>query len=62
MGAAIDYNAEQLDKYVSELKSQGLKVYAFPADVSDSNAIDCIVDQNENEIGPIETLVNIAGV
>ncbi|WP_144529470.1 SDR family NAD(P)-dependent oxidoreductase [Peribacillus simplex] len=62
MGEAIDYNAEQLDKYVSELKSQGLEVYSFPADVSDSNAIDYIVDQNKNEIGPIETLVDIAGV
>ncbi|MFJ7367414.1 2,3-dihydro-2,3-dihydroxybenzoate dehydrogenase [Peribacillus frigoritolerans] len=60
--AAIDYNAEKLNKYVSELKSQGLEVYAFPADVSDSHAIDGIVDQIENDIGPIETLVNVAGV
>ncbi|CAH0217337.1 SDR family NAD(P)-dependent oxidoreductase [Peribacillus simplex] len=52
----------QLDKYVSELKSQGLEAYAFPADVRDSHAIDCTIDQIGNDIGPIETLVNVAGV
>ncbi|MFE4708624.1 hypothetical protein [Peribacillus simplex] len=39
-----------------------MEVYAFPADVSDSHAIDGAVDQIENDIGPIETLVNVAGV
>ncbi|MGE7924249.1 2,3-dihydro-2,3-dihydroxybenzoate dehydrogenase [Viridibacillus arvi] len=62
MVAAIDYNAEKLNGYVNELKSQRLDVYAFPADVSDSHAIISIVDEIERDIGPIEILVNVAGV
>lgn len=60
--AAVDFQAEKLQKHVDALKSEGLDVYAFPADVSDSSAIDRMVDTVEREIGPIELLVNVAGV
>ncbi|PJN89528.1 2,3-dihydro-2,3-dihydroxybenzoate dehydrogenase [Bacillus sp. mrc49] len=60
--AAIDYNAEKLNGQVSEWKSQGLDVHAFAADVSEGRAIVGIVDEIERDIGPIETLVNVAGV
>lgn len=60
--AAVDFQAEKLQKHVDALKSEGLDVYAFSADVSDSLAIDRMVATVEREIGPIELLVNVAGV
>ena len=60
--AAVDYNEEKLNLHVNRLKEQGLQVFAFAADVGDSKAIDEIVAKVENEIGPIEILVNVAGI
>ena len=60
--AAVDFQTDKLQKHVGALKSEGLDVYGFTADVSDSSAIDSIVDTIEREIGPIEILVNVAGV
>ncbi|MFJ7679880.1 2,3-dihydro-2,3-dihydroxybenzoate dehydrogenase [Peribacillus sp. NPDC097206] len=60
--AAVDFQTDKLQKHVDALKSKGLEVYGFSADVSDSPAIDRIVDTVEREIGPIEILVNVAGV
>lgn len=59
--AVIDYNVEKLRSHVNGLIEQGHEVFAFPADVGDSNAIDAVVEKVENEIGPIEMLVNVAG-
>ena len=60
--AVVDYNEEQLNLQVNRFKEQGFEVFAFPADVGDSMAIDAIVDTVESEIGPIEMLVNVAGI
>ncbi|MBD8033175.1 2,3-dihydro-2,3-dihydroxybenzoate dehydrogenase [Solibacillus merdavium] len=60
--AVVDYNEEQLNLQVKRFKEQGFEVFAFPADVGDSMAIDAIVDTVESEIGPIEMLVNVAGI
>lgn len=60
--AVVDYKEEKLHSYVNQLKEQGLLVYAFPADVADSKAVDEIVDYMEREVGPIDMLVNVAGI
>ncbi len=60
--AAVDNNADQLTRLVTGLGSNGYHVTAFPADVSDSIAVEDIVDQIECDMGPIEILVNVAGV
>ncbi|MEK5077887.1 2,3-dihydro-2,3-dihydroxybenzoate dehydrogenase [Solibacillus sp. FSL W7-1436] len=57
----IDYNEEKLRNHVNGLIEQGHEVFAFSADVGESNAIDEVVEKVENEIGPIEMLVNVAG-
>ena len=60
--AALDQNAEKLDILVDKLKLEGFKVEAFPVDVSDNKAVDVVVDSIESDIGPIDILVNVAGV
>lgn len=60
--AAVDYNPEKLEKVVSSLKAEGRHAEAFPADVRDSAAIDEITARIEREMGPIDILVNVAGV
>lgn len=60
--AMVDQNAVKLSSLVNELKSQGYNVAAFPADVTDSKAVDTVVDLIETSIGPIDILVNVAGI
>ncbi|MFE7082920.1 2,3-dihydro-2,3-dihydroxybenzoate dehydrogenase [Priestia megaterium] len=60
--AAVDKNSEKLKHLVNQLKSEGLNIIAFPADVSNSKAVEEVVTKIEYEIGPIEILVNVAGV
>ncbi|MGA8942619.1 MAG: 2,3-dihydro-2,3-dihydroxybenzoate dehydrogenase [Thermoactinomyces sp.] len=60
--AAVDKNADKLDKLVTDLEKDRYHVKAFPADVSNSTAVEEVVDQIECEMGPIEILVNVAGV
>ena len=60
--AMLDNNAVKLSSLANELKSEGCKVEAFSVDVSDSKAVSTVVDLIEGDIGPIEILVNVAGV
>jgi 2,3-dihydro-2,3-dihydroxybenzoate dehydrogenase len=60
--AAVDYNPEKLEKVVNSLKAEGCRAEAFPADVRDSAAIDDITARIERDMGPIDILVNVAGV
>lgn len=60
--AVVDRNAEALATRVEELRALGRDARAFPADVSDSAAVDRVVERIENELGPIHILVNVAGV
>lgn len=60
--AAVDRNADGLGVLVADLSAGGFHAAAFPADVSDSSAVDEMVDRVERELGPIEILVNVAGL
>lgn len=60
--AVIDAHEERLLLHVHHLREQGLDVFAFPADVGDSKVIDALVEKVEREIGPIELVVNVAGI
>ncbi|MDC2864269.1 2,3-dihydro-2,3-dihydroxybenzoate dehydrogenase [Bacillus sp. BP-3] len=60
--AAVDKNITALDKLVSDLTAKGVFTKAFAVDVSDSACVEDIVNQIENEMGPIEILVNVAGI
>ncbi|REG23326.1 2,3-dihydro-2,3-dihydroxybenzoate dehydrogenase [Archangium gephyra] len=60
--AALDKREEGLSSLVEELRARGCRAAAFPADVSDSAAVEAAVERIERELGPIGILVNVAGV
>ena len=59
---AVDNRADELDTTVKELGNEDLRVEAFPADVSSSAEVEDVVDRVERQLGPIDFLVNAAGV
>lgn len=59
---AIDKNEDLLNKMVSELHELEQYVKAFPLDISDRQSVDRIVEKVESTIGPIDILINVAGV
>lgn len=60
--AAVDRDAEALGDTVAKLRAEGLDVEAFPCDVTLSARVDSLVDTVERVLGPVEYLVNAAGV
>ena len=56
--AALDVNAERIERVAAELGS----AVAYPCQVADSAAVDDVVARVEADLGPIELLVNVAGV
>ena len=64
-GAAVAVTArteQQLAETVRLIEDAGGRARAFPADVSDRSAVDRLVAAIEQQIGPIDLLVNNAGV
>ncbi|HYI00031.1 2,3-dihydro-2,3-dihydroxybenzoate dehydrogenase [Hyalangium sp.] len=60
--AALDIQGEGLASLVAELRERGGRAAAFRADVSDSASVERVVEAVERELGPIDILVNVAGV
>lgn len=60
--AAVDRHAGRLAEETAKLAADGLPVTAFAADVTDSAAVDTVVDRIEEDLGPVDYLVNAAGV
>lgn len=60
--AAVDRHTDRLEREVKELANDGLPVTAFTLDVGSSDAVQAVVDQVERSLGPIDFLVNSAGV
>lgn len=64
-GATIILNGrdeEKLNRAVSTLSQEGLKVFGYSFDVSDSKQVDQKISSIEREVGGIEILVNNAGI
>ena len=64
-GATVVMNAsgkETLTKVTAELKSRGYKAYAYAFDVSDEEQVKKAVDSIEEKVGPIDILINNAGI
>jgi 2,3-dihydro-2,3-dihydroxybenzoate dehydrogenase len=60
--AAIDVDASGLDQVVTELRARTGRARAYPLNVCDTEAVNAVIERVEREIGPIEILVNAAGV
>ncbi|UCM88841.1 2,3-dihydro-2,3-dihydroxybenzoate dehydrogenase [Streptomyces marincola] len=60
--AAVDRDAEPLDDVVGKLTAEGLAATAFPTDVTRSDLVERTVAEVEERLGPVEHLVNAAGV
>jgi len=59
--AAVDRKVDRLDALVTRLAG-GHKLAAYPTDVRDGAASDRTVEQVTRDMGPIDILVNVAGV
>ncbi len=60
--AAVDVDAERLAETVGKLAAGGLRVTAFPCDVTDAAQVERTVDRAEDGLGALDCLVNAAGV
>lgn len=57
-----DISQEKLDNAVKEYAMAGFKVFGYVFDVTDEAAVKTFIDKIEKEVGPIEILVNNAGI
>ena len=65
LGARVSVCARDpktLESAADQLKRSGISVFAMPADVTRPADIDSLVRQTESSLGPIEIVVNNAGV
>ncbi|MFO6496995.1 2,3-dihydro-2,3-dihydroxybenzoate dehydrogenase [Bacillus sp. z60-11] len=60
--AAADQNGEGLHELVKDLERKGFHSAGFVVDVGDSAAVQQLVDKVERDLGPIDMLVNVAGI
>ncbi|MGA5817801.1 2,3-dihydro-2,3-dihydroxybenzoate dehydrogenase [Kitasatospora sp. NPDC094028] len=60
--AALDRDEEGLRAMADALAADGLRAEAYPVDVSDHRAVEQAVDRVERELGPVDQLVNAAGI
>ncbi len=60
--AAVDRDTARLREIVDKLTADGLHAEAFPADVTSGAEVEATVDAVERQLGPVEFLVNAAGV
>lgn len=58
----IGLNPENLDKVSVELQDANVKVATASADVSELAAVEQAIEQLKNELGPIDILINNAGI
>src|ERR1700761_8434383 len=66
VGAAVAINyrerADDAAKLADELRAKGVRAAAFQADVSQTDAVAKLVEAVKTELGPIDVLVNNAGI
>ncbi|GGN74912.1 2,3-dihydro-2,3-dihydroxybenzoate dehydrogenase [Streptomyces albiflavescens] len=60
--ALLDADGAALEPLVKELEADGASVLALGADVRSSAEVDAAVERTEAELGPLDHLVNAAGV
>jgi short-subunit dehydrogenase len=53
---------DALASVVAELRGMGVRAEAVPADLSDLGQVDSLIDRSETALGPLDVLINNAGV
>ncbi len=64
-GASVSLGARRVDKIqarVDEINNAGLKAAGFPLDVNDKDSAEAFLDTAEETFGPVDVLINNAGV
>jgi acetoacetyl-CoA reductase len=56
------HTKEKADKWLEIMKSEGFDIKLFYGDVSDFDSVGAMIKKIEQEVGPIDTLVNNAGI
>jgi short-subunit dehydrogenase len=63
MDVAVSGRREDaLQQVASQLRELGVRAAAVPADLADLAQVDCLIDGVQSQLGPIDVLVNNAGV
>jgi 2,3-dihydro-2,3-dihydroxybenzoate dehydrogenase len=62
MVVAVDADADQLRRTTAKLTADGLKAVAYDVDVAERADVDSMVEAVERQLGPVDHLVNCAGV
>jgi gluconate 5-dehydrogenase len=57
-----DISQQALDNAVSEYKSVGIEAYGYVFNVTDEKAVIASIKKIEDEVGPIDILINNAGI
>jgi NAD(P)-dependent dehydrogenase (short-subunit alcohol dehydrogenase family) len=57
-----DVDEAELNRAVEELRGRGYQVYAYAFDVSDREACFRVAERVRQEVGPVDVLVNNAGI
>ncbi|GGW41878.1 2,3-dihydro-2,3-dihydroxybenzoate dehydrogenase [Streptomyces lucensis JCM 4490] len=60
--ALLDRDAGRLEVVAKELREAGYRATAFPVDVTSSAQVDAVIEAVEERLGPVDRLVNAAGV
>jgi NAD(P)-dependent dehydrogenase (short-subunit alcohol dehydrogenase family) len=60
--AIVGRTEERLKETIRFSEHNGARVLAFPADVTDRQVVERLVDEVERDLGPIDLLINCAGV
>lgn len=56
------HTKEKAERWIETMKSEGFEIQLFHGDVSDFDSAAAMIKKIESEIGPIDTLVNNAGI
>ncbi|MBB6290751.1 2-hydroxycyclohexanecarboxyl-CoA dehydrogenase [Pseudomonas sp. SJZ103] len=59
--AVFDLNSEATQKLANDLEALGVRARGYKVDITDHDAVNAAVTQVEDELGPIDVLVNNAG-
>ncbi|MDP6415672.1 MAG: SDR family oxidoreductase [Gammaproteobacteria bacterium] len=60
--AVVDLSSDQLDETIAPIKQSNGHAIALMADVTDQQAVQRMVSETEQKLGPVDVLVNNAGI